>query len=56
MMPSGEFAAVLESILVDTGFADQRAAKMDIDDLLKCVFASKRCARTHMTLTDLCLS
>jgi len=35
MMPAGEFSAVLEGILVDTGFAEQRAAKMDIDDLLK---------------------
>lgn len=33
------FASIVDSILVDTGFADQRAAKMDIDDLLKCVAA-----------------
>lgn len=32
------FATIVDSILVDTGFADQRAAKMDIDDLLRCVF------------------
>lgn len=24
----------IESILVESGFADQRAAKMDVDDLL----------------------
>lgn len=27
----------VESILVETGFADNRAAKMDVDDLLKYV-------------------
>jgi hypothetical protein len=38
------FASIVDGILVDTGFADQRAAKMDIDDLLKCV--DRSCART----------
>jgi hypothetical protein len=35
MLPSTPFAEILEKILVDSGFADQRAAKLDIDDLLK---------------------
>lgn len=34
------FATIVDSILVDTGFADQRAAKMDIDDLLRCASPS----------------
>ena len=34
------FATIVDNILLDTGFADQRAAKMDIDDLLKCVSVS----------------
>lgn len=27
----------IEEVLAESGFADQRAAKMDVDDLLKCV-------------------
>lgn len=35
----------VESILVETGFADNRAAKMDVDDLLK--YVSHPFSRLH---------
>ena len=28
----------VEEVLLESGFKDQRVAKMDVDDLLKCAF------------------
>ena len=32
-------SSIVDDVLTETGFKDSRAAKMDIDDLLKCVVA-----------------
>ena len=38
-------STLLEQVLQESGYADQRASKMDVDDFLKCVILSRAASR-----------
>jgi len=35
-----DMSALLDQVLAESGYADQRASKMDVDDFLKCALIS----------------